>query len=211
MDHESLKPDTEDAGRQPPEGPVLCKKGCGFFATASTLYFCSKCYKEHVKEQARDVAPTATTIATTATTGAGVLPESSTLGVAGDIVKGDAASTADSTTTSIIPTISTTPMEQGGSSVSAAGVALAAQAAAPAAVSGLVLSQSQQVLAKPGRCHSCNKRVGYTGFKCRCGQVFCSMHRHSDQHECPIDYRTEGQAAIAKANPVIKADKLDRI
>ena len=30
---------------------------------------------------------------------------------------------------------------------------------------------------KPGRCFSCNKRVGLTGFKCRCDRVFCSSHR----------------------------------
>ncbi|KAF7805392.1 zinc finger A20 and AN1 domain-containing stress-associated protein 8-like [Senna tora] len=52
----------------------------------------------------------------------------------------------------------------------------------------------------PKRCSSCNKRVGLTGFNCRC-----------DKHDCPFDYRTAAQDAITKANPVVKAEKLDKI
>ena len=28
------------------------------------------------------------------------------------------------------------------------------------------------------RCFSCNKKIGLTGFKCRCSYVFCSEHRY---------------------------------
>lgn len=63
----------------------------------------------------------------------------------------------------------------------------------------------------PSRCATCRKRVGLTGFSCKCGNLFCAMHRYSDKHDCTYDYRTVGQSAIAKANPVIKADKVDKI
>lgn len=63
----------------------------------------------------------------------------------------------------------------------------------------------------PSRCATCRKRVGLTGFNCRCGNLFCASHRYSDKHDCPFDYRTAGRDAIAKANPVVKADKLDKI
>ncbi|CAN0902087.1 Zinc finger A20 and AN1 domain-containing stress-associated protein 8 [Linum grandiflorum] len=63
----------------------------------------------------------------------------------------------------------------------------------------------------PNRCNTCNKRVGLTGFKCRCENVFCANHRYSDKHNCPFDYRTAGREAIAKANPLVKAEKLDKI
>lgn len=63
----------------------------------------------------------------------------------------------------------------------------------------------------PGRCTTCKKRVGLTGFTCRCGNLFCGSHRYSDKHECPFDYRTAARDAIAKANPVVKAEKLDKI
>jgi predicted nucleic acid binding AN1-type Zn finger protein len=63
----------------------------------------------------------------------------------------------------------------------------------------------------PNRCTSCKKRVGLTGFKCRCGSLFCASHRYSDKHDCPFDYRSAAREAIAKANPVVKAEKLDKI
>ncbi|XP_031280268.1 zinc finger A20 and AN1 domain-containing stress-associated protein 8-like [Pistacia vera] len=63
----------------------------------------------------------------------------------------------------------------------------------------------------PNRCASCRKRVGLTGFNCRCGNLFCAVHRYSDKHECPFDYRTAAREAIAKANPVVKTEKLDKI
>ncbi|PIN10974.1 putative Zn-finger protein [Handroanthus impetiginosus] len=63
----------------------------------------------------------------------------------------------------------------------------------------------------PNRCSTCNKRVGLTGFNCRCGNLFCGSHRYSDKHDCPFDYRTAAKDAIAKANPVVKAEKLDKV
>ncbi|KAJ8500226.1 hypothetical protein OPV22_010778 [Ensete ventricosum] len=63
----------------------------------------------------------------------------------------------------------------------------------------------------PNRCGTCRKRVGLTGFNCRCGNLFCAVHRYSDKHDCQFDYRKAAQDAIAKANPVIKAEKLDKI
>lgn len=63
----------------------------------------------------------------------------------------------------------------------------------------------------PNRCSTCRKRVGLTGFNCRCGNFFCGVHRYSDKHGCPYDYRTAAQDAISKANPVVKAEKLDKI
>ncbi|KAM7272681.1 hypothetical protein ACFE04_027344 [Oxalis oulophora] len=77
------------------------------------------------------------------------------------------------------------------------------------------LEEKKTVEAKPkegpSRCTSCNKRVGLTGFKCRCGDLFCASHRYSDKHDCQFDYRTAARDAIAKANPVVKAEKLDKI
>lgn len=61
------------------------------------------------------------------------------------------------------------------------------------------------------RCLMCRKRVGLTGFKCKCDDVFCSLHRHADQHNCTFDYKSAGRDALAKANPVVKAQKFDKI
>lgn len=63
----------------------------------------------------------------------------------------------------------------------------------------------------PNRCTTCCKRVGLTGFKCKCGDLFCSIHRYADKHACTFDYRTAARDAIAKANPLVKAEKLNKI
>uniref|UniRef100_A0A5K1GK56 AN1-type domain-containing protein n=1 Tax=Nymphaea colorata TaxID=210225 RepID=A0A5K1GK56_9MAGN len=38
----------------------------------------------------------------------------------------------------------------------------------------------------PNRCSSCRKRVGLTGFRCRCGRTFCASHRYpeAEQESC---------------------------
>ncbi|KVI09633.1 zinc finger A20 and AN1 domain-containing stress-associated protein 4-like [Cynara cardunculus var. scolymus] len=61
------------------------------------------------------------------------------------------------------------------------------------------------------RCGSCRRRVGLTGFTCRCGTTFCGTHRYPEQHGCTFDFKTMGKEAIAKANPVVKAAKLEKI
>ncbi|XAR64660.1 hypothetical protein NMG60_11008421 [Bertholletia excelsa] len=76
-------------------------------------------------------------------------------------------------------------------------------AAEPAVVASAV--------SQPNRCSVCRKRVSLTGFKCRCGTTFCGSHRYPEQHACTFDYKGIGREAIAKANPVVKANKLDKI
>ncbi|XP_061117807.1 AN1-type zinc finger protein 5a isoform X2 [Conger conger] len=65
--------------------------------------------------------------------------------------------------------------------------------------------------AKKNRCSMCRKKVGLTGFDCRCGNLFCGLHRYSDKHNCPYDYKAEAAAKIRKENPVVVADKIQRI
>ncbi|XP_039036431.1 zinc finger A20 and AN1 domain-containing stress-associated protein 1-like [Hibiscus syriacus] len=60
------------------------------------------------------------------------------------------------------------------------------------------------------RCFVCRKKVGLTGFKCRCESTFCGEHRYPEKHECSFDFKGVGREAIAKANPSIKADKVRR-
>ncbi|CAM0905458.1 unnamed protein product [Alopecurus aequalis] len=82
-----------------------------------------------------------------------------------------------------------------------------------AATATVVDSQAAQEPPKPpsNRCLSCRKKVGLTGFQCRCGGTFCSMHRYADSHECSFDYKKAGREQIAKQNPVVIAEKINKI
>ncbi|XWS45704.1 hypothetical protein CRYUN_Cryun14cG0002400 [Craigia yunnanensis] len=77
--------------------------------------------------------------------------------------------------------------------------------------SSLNTDRAKKVKKCPNKCTTCKKRIGLTGFTCRCGDLFCAVHRYSDKHDCPYNYRCAAQDAIAKANPVLKASKLDKI
>ncbi|XP_062405490.1 AN1-type zinc finger protein 6 isoform X2 [Sardina pilchardus] len=65
--------------------------------------------------------------------------------------------------------------------------------------------------AKKNRCFTCRKKVGLTGFDCRCGNVFCGIHRYSDIHNCTFDYKADAAEKIRKENPVIVGEKIQKI
>ncbi|XP_020228935.1 zinc finger A20 and AN1 domain-containing stress-associated protein 7 [Cajanus cajan] len=61
------------------------------------------------------------------------------------------------------------------------------------------------------RCSICNKKVGLTGFVCKCGSTFCGTHRYPEEHQCSYDFKAAGKEEISQANPVVKSDKVKRI
>ncbi|CAN6196404.1 unnamed protein product [Urochloa humidicola] len=93
------------------------------------------------------------------------------------------------------------PTVEVATSPAGAAVDRAAVAAAPA---------SEAAKAPANRCSSCRKRVGLTGFRCRCGELFCGAHRYSDRHGCSYDYKGAARDAIARDNPVVRASKIVR-
>lgn len=74
-----------------------------------------------------------------------------------------------------------------------------------------VVAEQQPTQPQPNRCLVCRKRVGLTGFKCRCGTTFCGTHRYPEKHGCTFDFKKIGREEIARSNPVVKAQKLDKI
>lgn len=70
---------------------------------------------------------------------------------------------------------------------------------------------SDKPKAKKNRCFSCRKKVGLTGFDCRCGNVFCGVHRYSDSHSCSFDYKADAAEKIRRENPVVVGEKIQKI
>ena len=61
------------------------------------------------------------------------------------------------------------------------------------------------------KCWACAKRAGSLGFDCRCGFVFCNKHRLPESHNCEFDFIADGKKQLAKNNPVVQSDKIQKI
>ncbi|XP_072346709.1 AN1-type zinc finger protein 6-like [Scyliorhinus torazame] len=64
---------------------------------------------------------------------------------------------------------------------------------------------------KRNRCFLCKKKVGLTGFECRCRHLYCSVHRYSDMHDCRFDYKADAAEKLRKENPMVVGEKLQKI
>ena len=97
-----------------------------------------------------------------------------------------------------LPAAASTSHAEGARADAAASPAAAAAGDVPGDEGGAAQPAKQ---ANKNRCYSCNKRVGFTGFECRCGFVYCATHRHANKHACSFDFKAMGRDAVAKANP----------
>ncbi|KNA12272.1 hypothetical protein SOVF_127440 [Spinacia oleracea] len=68
----------------------------------------------------------------------------------------------------------------------------------------------KEVVVRKNRCECCNKKVGLLGFTCKCGSTFCGPHRYPEEHKCTFGHKLAGKVAIAKENPLVVPDKLQK-
>lgn len=45
-------------------------------------------------------------------------------------------------------------------------------------------------------CWKCETKVGYLGFKCNCGYIFCGKHRHFSEHNCDFDFKAHDRSKM---------------
>jgi len=75
----------------------------------------------------------------------------------------------------------------------------------------LVAAGRDKKPSNPGRCFQCNKKIGISGFKCRCEHTFCASHRQYNKHNCTFDFKSHSREALSKANPAVVADKIEKV
>lgn len=191
---------------QDTQQPTLCVTGCGFFANCGSGGMCSKCFRE---TQAAEQAQQRATESMVKAASAAALDSS---------VAAAAPAAAASSQRPVPPPAETTPdtaMLESSSPATAAAApassAAAAAAAAPDATPEAAAPTPAAACKTPTRCQQCRKKVGLTGFTCKCGLLFCGQHRYAEAHECSFDYKTTQREKLAAANPVVQAAKVERI
>merc|ERR1711966_586873 len=129
-----------------------------------------------------------------------------------DVPKDDAAAPAEEAAPAADPAMNSTQEHAAPATVE---LAKAPEEVSPSVASSVTSSPDATPVKKgkkkkkEGRCHmdGCRKKIGLTGFECRCGMVFCSIHRYSDAHACTFDYKALARDQLDAANPVISPAK----
>ncbi|XP_014252428.1 AN1-type zinc finger protein 6 isoform X2 [Cimex lectularius] len=169
---------------------ALCRSGCGFYGNPSTDGLCSLCYKEALKKKQQP-------------------PQ----GAASYQSSGPAC--AMDTAVPTIPVIAPQPQdikdcEAGEGAVGGSSIASSDSPDLNKEVDSEGKDDKDKSK-KKNRCAVCRKKVGLTGFECRCGGLYCAVHRYSDKHKCTFNYRELGAQEIRRNNPVVVGEKIHKI
>lgn len=172
--------------------PTLCRNGCGFYSTAGNEGLCSVCFKDVVKKKQAPPTNMPASLAPTPGSMASLSIEEGSNSSSG-FAAGAAAAAF------------------GGVDMGPARPSIETGSATVVVVPEKAEEEAKDGKKKKNKCLSCKKKVGLTGFICRCGGMFCSIHRYSDKHVCAFDYKALGAEEISKNNPTVVAEKVAKI
>lgn len=173
-----------------------CRAGCGFFGASATEGYCSQCFKNTLKRQQEPVRLTSPVVSP------------SSMAATSSALKSDPSSVEICMKAAVSASDATVKLDCEEILNAIDDSAAIAESTAPTTI---VVTDAPVPVKKANRCHMCKKRVGLTGFSCRCGGLYCGDHRYDQAHNCQFDYKTMERETIRKNNPVVVSDKVQRI